>query len=73
MKYLLLLLLLLLLLTCSGCGALQSQQGQQVEVIYHEGGCLMIVDGLSIEQMDEKEKLWLFDEGCKISVKTVVE
>ena len=51
----------------------KNQSGSDVKVIYSQGGCMMIVDGLQVEQVDEKEKQWIFDENCKISVKTIVE
>jgi hypothetical protein len=63
--------LCMLLSSCSA--GFPSQQGQNVEIIYSNGGCLMIVDGVQVEQIREKEKEWLFDENCKISVRTDVE
>ena len=68
------LMLILLLLCLGGCTQWQkNQSGSDVKVIYSQGGCMMIVDGLQVEQVDEKEKQWIFDENCKISVKTIVE
>ena len=66
--------LVLCLATCTllpSCSL--SQSGKNVEIIYSNGGCLMIVDGVSVEQIREKEKEWVFDEDCKISVRTDVD
>jgi hypothetical protein len=63
-------LVILLILCLGGCAA---QSAQNADIIYAKGGCLLVVDGLLIEQMDEKSKQWVFDENCKISVKTVVD
>lgn len=64
---------ILLALCLGGCGLGMSQYGQDVEIIYHEGGCLMIVDGLSVEQVKEKTKEWSFDTDCRIDVRTVTD
>ena len=63
-------LLILLLLCLGGCAA---QSAQNADIIYAKGGCLLVVDGQVVEQMDEKRRDWFFDEDCKISIKTVVD
>lgn len=50
-----------------------NQQAQDIQIIYAEGGCLLIVEGLSVEQVAEKRKEWDFDTDCRISVRTVID
>ena len=61
----------LLVLCLSGCGL--SQQGTNATVIYAKDGCLFYVEGMSMEQVRDKEKEWEFDENCNISVKMDIE
>ena len=51
----------------SSCNLLQSQQATDATVIYGNGGCMFIVDGLSLEKLDEKREQWDF-EDCKVSI-----
>ena len=54
----------------SGCQ--QAQTATDATVIYGNGGCLFIVDGLSLEKLDEKQERWEF-EDCKVSVNSDTE
>ena len=63
-------LVILLILCLGGCAA---QSAQNAAIIYAKGGCLLVVDGQIVEQMDEKQRDWFFEDECKISVKTAVD
>ena len=57
-------LLLLLILCLGGCAA---NKTSNVDVIWHSGGCLLIVDGLSATQADQIQSNWDFKD-CEVSV-----
>lgn len=64
-------LVILLLLCLGGCSL--TQRTNTVDFIYSNGGCLLYLDGLSVEQVGEASRNWVFDEDCDISISTIVD
>lgn len=61
------LLIILLLLCLSGCESMSSSSGS-TKLIWHNGQCLLVVDGLTATQADEIDDLWEFKE-CEVTIK----
>ena len=62
MKYLILIGGLML----AGCN--KSQKAQDLDIIWYDGKCLLVAEGMSIEQAKEIKQDWKF-EACKIETK----
>lgn len=63
----------LLALLLTGCGQIPNSSSSSATVIYHNDGCLFYVDGLTLEQVREKEKDWEFTENCEVAVRLEVD
>ena len=59
-----------LLLLSTSCSS--TQQAQGVELIYVDG-CALVIEGLTLEQVQEVTREWSFDQDCKVRVISTVE
>lgn len=50
-----------------------TQRATDADIIYHQGGCLFVVEGLTVEQVKQATKDWAFDTECRISVRTTID
>ena len=40
---------------------------QDIEIIWHDGECLFVADGMTIEQAKDLQQTWKFEQ-CKIEI-----
>ena len=48
-------------------GCTPHTKAQNIDLIWHNGQCLLVADGMSIEQAREIHQSWTF-EDCKIEI-----
>ena len=56
---------LIVLLFATGCTV--HTRAQDIDIIWHDGKCLLVADGMNIEQARELKQAWNFKE-CDITV-----
>ena len=56
---------ILLALCLGGCASKQSD----VQFIWHDGQCMLFVDGITVQSAQELKKDWVFEE-CAVEVKS---
>lgn len=51
-------------------GCTPHTKGRDLKIIWYDGKCLMVADGMSIEQAKEIKEYWKFEE-CKVQVSDI--